>query len=161
MLEVIEATTADTTFAFRVAEEKGDQVTFVVTPEDYARDQTAGLPEDEMLKPGRYTGTRGGFQKRHPNFRPGVDNAPANCQVKITLYLDADVLEHFKQRAAAPQAAPYQSQINTELRVLMEQEKAAPPVVEPYVALLEDERFLQALAAKLQTYKPKRQRRAA
>jgi uncharacterized protein (DUF4415 family) len=160
MSELIKRAATDTTFAFRVAEEKDGQVTFEVTPEGYARDQAAGLAKDETLKPGRNTGARGGFQKRHPNFRPGVDNALANCKVKVTMYLDADVLEHFKSRAAGPQAAPYQTQINAELRAIMERERAAQPE-DAYRILLEDEQFLAALAAKLQAFKPKRRRKVA
>jgi uncharacterized protein (DUF4415 family) len=36
----------------------------------------------------------------------------SDCKVRITINLDADVLEYFKQRAAAPHSAPYQTQIN-------------------------------------------------
>jgi uncharacterized protein (DUF4415 family) len=44
----------------------------------------------------------------------------SDCKVRVTMYLDADVLEYFKDRAARPHAAPYQTQINTELRRVME-----------------------------------------
>ena len=45
---------------------------------------------------------------------------PSDCKVRVTIYLDADVLEYFKDRAAQPNAAPYQTQINAELRRVME-----------------------------------------
>jgi len=45
-----------------------------------------------------------------------------NTKVKITMYLDLDILNHFKQRAAETQV-PYQTQINTELRRIMEAER--------------------------------------
>jgi uncharacterized protein (DUF4415 family) len=44
----------------------------------------------------------------------------SDCKVRVTMYLDADVLEYFKDRAARPNAAPYQTQINAELRRVME-----------------------------------------
>jgi uncharacterized protein (DUF4415 family) len=44
----------------------------------------------------------------------------SDCKVRVTMYLDADVLEYFKDRAARPHAAPYQTQINAELRRIME-----------------------------------------
>jgi len=44
----------------------------------------------------------------------------SDCKVRVTIYLDADVLEYFKDRAAQPNAAPYQTQINAELRRVME-----------------------------------------
>ena len=37
-------------------------------------------------------------------------------KVGIHIKLDADIIEFFKARAAEPNAAPYQSQINTALR---------------------------------------------
>lgn len=41
-------------------------------------------------------------------------------KMKITMYIDADVLSFFKKRAEDPHAAPYQTQINAELRRIME-----------------------------------------
>lgn len=43
-------------------------------------------------------------------------------KVKISMYLDLDVLEHFKARSAEDR--PYQTQINLELRRIMEGEQA-------------------------------------
>ena len=34
---------------------------------------------------------------------------PAQSKTRITIYLDDDVLEYFKQRACQPHAAPYQT----------------------------------------------------
>lgn len=68
----------------------------------------------------------------------------SDCKVRVTMYLDADVLEYFKGRAAAPNAAPYQTQINSELRSVMEQGRGAP-----YDALLSDERFIEAVAERV------------
>jgi uncharacterized protein (DUF4415 family) len=53
-----------------------------------------------------------------------------NTKVRITIYLDLDVLNHFKARAAKD-GMPYQTQINAELRALMEREqKTEDPVVQ-------------------------------
>ena len=46
---------------------------------------------------------------------------PKNIKVRISTYLDLDVLEFFKARASEPGAAPYQTQINAALRGIMEQ----------------------------------------
>jgi uncharacterized protein (DUF4415 family) len=43
-----------------------------------------------------------------------------NCKVKISMYLDADIVQYFRTRADVPNAAPYQTQINNELRRIME-----------------------------------------
>ena len=68
-----------------------------------------------------------------------------NCKVKITMFIDADVLEHFKARAAQPNAAPYQTQINNELRAAMDRDKDGA-----YSLLLNDERFIAAVAERIQ-----------
>lgn len=60
-------------------------------------------------------------EKRHL-ARPG-ETSLRNCKVRITIYIDADILAYFKKRAARPFAAPYQTQINAALRQFMEWEE--------------------------------------
>lgn len=60
------------------------------------------------------------------------------------MYLDADVLEYFKNRAARPHAAPYQTQINHELRALMEGNGRAA-----HQSLVDDEQFIAAVAERV------------
>jgi hypothetical protein len=67
------------------------------------------------------------------------------------MYVDGDVLEYFKRRAAQPHAAPYQTQINNELRAIMERDQG-----DPFSSLVNDERFINAVAERIQ----KRQERA-
>lgn len=43
---------------------------------------------------------------------------------KITLLIDSDVLEHFEKRSQEKNAAPCQTQINNELRRIMERDRA-------------------------------------
>ena len=43
---------------------------------------------------------------------------------KITLLIDTEVLEHFEKRAERKNAAPFQIQINDELRRIMERDRA-------------------------------------
>jgi uncharacterized protein (DUF4415 family) len=42
-----------------------------------------------------------------------------DVKVTISIRLDGDIIEFFKQRAAVPGAAPYQTQINDALRSVM------------------------------------------
>ena len=70
-----------------------------------------------------------------------------NCKVRLTMYLDADVVEYFKRRAAGPNAAPYQTQINAALRRFL----PGGGVAEDYSPLLEDERFIAAVADRVRT----------
>ena len=69
----------------------------------------------------------------------------SDCKVRVTMYLDADVLEHFKSRAAHAHAAPYQTQINSELRAVMERGDHRAP----YSSLVEDDRFIAAVAKRV------------
>jgi uncharacterized protein (DUF4415 family) len=137
-------------------EEVAQDFVLDVSEADYRKQLAETGNEDAVLRPGRHK-FRGVAPERVAKLS---EIAPSNRKVKITMYLDADVLEHFKSRAAGPQAAPYQTQINAELRAVMEREQAAQPA-DAYRILLEDEQFLAALAAKLQAFKPKRRRKAA
>ena len=74
-----------------------------------------------------------------------TETAPRNCKVRVTMYLDADIVEHFKARAARPDAAAYQTQINSALRSLL----ASDPVPSSYQRLVNDDRFISAIAKRL------------
>ena len=72
-----------------------------------------------------------------------------NCKVKISMYLDADIVEYFRKRADAPDAAPYQTQINNELRRIMENDSRETANIENDI--LNNKEFLRALKEKLET----------
>ncbi|MEZ5345074.1 MAG: BrnA antitoxin family protein [Pyrinomonadaceae bacterium] len=72
----------------------------------------------------------------------------SDCKVRITINLDADVLEYFKQRAESPNAAPYQTQINAELRKIMGRD-SGEFLDSTANNLLQDENFIAALKDKL------------
>lgn len=72
-----------------------------------------------------------------------------NCKVKISLYIDGDILEYFRKRAEPSHAAPYQTQINNELRKIMETDAQGNGNLENDI--LNDEAFLRALKEKLKT----------
>lgn len=85
---------------------------------------------------------RGSFK-----VKPGETDLK-NCKVKITTYIDADILEYFKKRAEQSNAAPYQTQINNELRKVMENGSTETGRVEKDI--LNDKKFLKALKKKLE-----------
>jgi uncharacterized protein (DUF4415 family) len=87
--------------------------------------------------------------RRHQT-KPG-EVTLSDCKVRVTMYVDGDVLEYFKRRAAQSHAAPYQTQINNELRAIMERDQG-----DPFSSLVNDERFISAVAERLQ----KRRKRA-
>jgi uncharacterized protein (DUF4415 family) len=108
----------DSTFQFEAIESNGEDVVITITQKDYENQIKNGVPENETLSAGKHQAKRGGFFKRHPNL------TAKDCKIKVTMYLDADILTHFKQRAESEHSAPYQTQINAELRKIMESEQS-------------------------------------
>ncbi|CAN5348424.1 hypothetical protein BH20ACI2_BH20ACI2_20430 [soil metagenome] len=123
--------------------EKDKELTYTVTEEEYRDDLARGLTEDEVMKPGTYKVIRNRFRTK-----PG-DTDLRNCKVKVSMYMDADVLEYFKRRAERQNAAPYQTQINNELRNVMKNGTAETATIERDI--LSDKKFLKALKKKLET----------
>jgi len=68
------------------------------------------------------------------------------------MYLDLDVLNYFKERAAAANAAPYQTQTNSELRRIMERNDHGTS----YSSLVNDDRFIAAIAERVQEHRKRR-----
>jgi uncharacterized protein (DUF4415 family) len=64
------------------------------------------------------------------------------AKVRVTIALDRDVVEHYKQAAAKRGALPYQTQINQTLRQAIDQPTAQALKSE----LLKDKAFIRALA---------------
>lgn len=111
---------------------------FETTLRDQEKMRSEGVSEDEIPPVGirRYARSR---------FRVKAREA----KVKISLYLDGDILEYFRRRAEPPHAAPYQTQINNELRKIMENDARVDGDFEN--DLLNNEDFLRALKEKLAT----------
>ncbi len=74
--------------------------------------------------------------ERH-DARPGETDL-RNVKVAIHIKLDADIVEFFKARAAEPDAAPYQTQINNALREVIQDRAGQTP-----------ERLIDAVAGRL------------
>lgn len=118
---------------------------FTVSRADQQREMEEGVEEEFTLKPGRHS-----FVPARTVTTP-EEASPRQAKVRITIYLDADILEHFKQRAHQPHAAPYQTQINDTLREEMERrEKSSKPRSKVAAgtadALLRDKEFIEAVA---------------
>jgi uncharacterized protein (DUF4415 family) len=123
--------------------EKVKERFYTVTEADYQEELAKGGSDDEVMKPGKYRVVPSRFRPK-----PG-DTDLKNCKVKVTMYIDADVLEYFKKRAEQPNAAPYQTQINNELRKVMESETSN--AVRGADDILNNTKFLKALKKKLET----------
>jgi len=79
--------------------------------------------------------------------RPG-ETELRNCKVRVTMYLDADILRFFKTRAERPGAPAYQTQINFMLREVFERASQGTELHEAATAsgLLHNRAFIKAIA---------------
>jgi uncharacterized protein (DUF4415 family) len=82
-------------------------------------------------------------EKRH-DAAPGEADL-RNCKVRVSLYLDADILEYFKDQAEKPYAADYPTQINSALRGFIEQITRQ----NDFQRLLDDDHFIKAVAERV------------
>lgn len=124
---------------------KSKEVVIEYSEADVAEMRANGIDEDAIPTVGKHVFRRGGFRKRFPGHEKKTSKA------RINIYVDLDVLEHFRKRAEGSNAAPYQTQINAELRAIMERDLAndGSKGEAPYLELLENDDFLAKLAEKL------------
>lgn len=69
---------------------------------------------------------------------------PHRIKVRTNIHLDLEVVNYFKERAKAPGALPYQTQINAELRRLMNRSQAVDGD-----DILHDEKLILAIAKRV------------
>lgn len=140
---------------------KTKEVIIDVTEEDYQQSRAKGIREEALLKPGRHRFVRGA----NPLVRAGLLPTTIPKKVRISILLDEDILEHFKQRAAAPNALPYQTQINHTLRAAMMDDRGVTIKVEDESAALHtNPAFIKAVAKSVKeqlAQEQKRQRKSA
>ena len=80
------------------------------------KDRAAGVAREFQFRPDRSKPVP--KSERH-DAKPGETDL-RNIKVAVHIKLDADIVDHFKKRATEPNAAPYQTQINAELRGIVE-----------------------------------------
>ncbi len=116
-----------------------------VTQEEYDEAMKKGWTDDDIQKPGKH------HYRRTTRVAKAEDIAPSNIKVQVTLRVDLDVLEHFKNRASPTNAAPYQTQINAELRKIMEKDLSdkAVEIKESIETLTTNKEFIRAVAEQL------------
>ncbi len=105
-------------FRFAVVEENEDGCVIEIKQEDYERDLAAGIPEDELLKPGKHK-----FRRVSPErLAKKEDLLPSNIKVEFQMKLDLDVLRHFQKSAETQEIEALQLLLNEKLRAAMEDE---------------------------------------
>jgi uncharacterized protein (DUF4415 family) len=78
---------------------------------------------------------------------PPIDQIDRYTKVRITIFIDNDILKFFKARAIKRGRLPYQTQINQALREYME---GSPPAGKG--TLVADEKLISRLAERLAEY---------
>lgn len=135
---------------------KTREVVIDVTEEDYQRGLNKGIKGEALLKPGRHRFTRGA----NPLIRAGLLPATSPKKVRISIMIDEDILNYFKDRAATPNALPYQTQINNTLRAAMMDDLGVTVEVEQdRASLLNDQAFVKAVAKVVKEQLDQEQRR--
>ena len=111
-----------------------------VTQEEYDEAMAKGWTDDDISKPGKHI-----FRRRTRKINP------RDAKIKTTVFIDGDILQHFRRRAEQPNAAEFQTQINQELRTAMERDLANVENKLDEVAekLLSNPKFLEAISEKL------------
>jgi uncharacterized protein (DUF4415 family) len=79
-----------------------------------------------------------------------------NTKVRISILVDLDVLNFYKERAEQPGSLAYQTQINQVLRTHMDGKEASSADT-----LVQDERFIRAVAQRVRGLSSKKQRKSA
>ncbi|HQU94126.1 MAG TPA: BrnA antitoxin family protein [Pyrinomonadaceae bacterium] len=112
------------------------------TEADIAAMRAQGIDEDAIPSVGRHVFKR---------VAPSKLASRTDSKARINIYIDLDVLDHFRKRAEKQNAAPYQTQINSELRAIMERDLAHERVEieETAERLLNDDRFLDSISKRL------------
>ncbi len=112
------------------------------TEADIEEMRAQGIDEDAIPSVGKHV-----FKRVTPDRLASRKDS----KVRINIYIDLDVLSHFRRRAEAPNAAPYQTQINAELRSVMKRDLSLEEIEVDQTArrLLEDDEFLESLSRKL------------
>src|SRR5687767_16032619 len=107
------------------------------TEEDIQEMRKKGVSEEDLPKVGVH------------KFRRARHIVPRREQkLKVTIMLDADILDFYKAQAAKAGNLPYQTQINRELRKAMEKSQNPKSLVVT-MEMLENPAFLSDLAKKL------------
>ena len=110
------------------------------TQEEYDEMKARGIDEEAIPSVGKHI-----FRRRTRTINP------REAKIKMTMFIDGDILQHFKKRAETSNAAPYQTQINQELRAIMERDLAneVEKLDEVAEKLVNNPIFLNAISERL------------
>jgi uncharacterized protein (DUF4415 family) len=116
------------------------EYTLEITHEKVDEMRAKGIDEAAIPAVGKHV-----FRRRNKQLNS------SEAKIKMTMFIDSDILQHFKKRAENPGSSPYQTQINQELRAIMQRDLSEGNAKLDDVAdkLLNDPIFINAISEKL------------
>jgi len=121
-----------------------------VDGEKYMKTKTKRATDTAVLDPKRFKRLpRGSFLAK------SGEAGPRNTKVRISILLDLDVLNFFKEKASKAGALAYQTQINQILRTYMEGTESLNAT-----SLAQDDRFIRAVAKRVKLLSSKQHKSA-
>lgn len=119
--------------------DKGE-IVMEMTQEKYDEMKARGIDEEAIPAVGTHTYRRR-TRRRDPNA----------AKIRVTAFIDADLVAYFRQCAEKPDAAPFEAQLNQALRAAMQHDMADEDQQLKRVTetLLNNQAFLNALSEKL------------
>ncbi len=110
------------------------------TQEQYDEMKARGIDEDAIPSVGKHV-----FRRRTSKINP------SEAKIKLTMFIDGDILQHFRKRAEKPNANEFQAQINQELRAAMERDLAEEEnkIRDVAESLINNPSFIDAISEKL------------
>lgn len=98
------------------------EVTLNVSSATYRKQLAQGLDPDSLLKPGHHR-----FRRSTHTIKLG-EQVIVNGKARVTMYLDADIVEYFRARGAH-----YQTEINAALRQIVDEKRIEQALVSDQV----------------------------
>ncbi len=116
------------------------EVVLEMTQEKYDEMKARGINEEAIPTVGKHT-----FRRRTRKINP------SEAKIKLTMFIDGDILQHFRKRAEKPNADEFQAQINQELRAAMERDLADEEgkIRDVAESLINNPSFINAISEKL------------
>ena len=116
------------------------EIVLEMTQEKRDEMKARGLDEEAIPAVGPHT-----YRRRMRRLDLGA------AKIRVTAFIDADLVAYFRQRADKPEAAPFEAQLNQALRAAMQQGATSEvqQLKQVTETLLNNQAFLNALSEKL------------
>lgn len=116
------------------------EFSFEMTREKYEEMKERGIDEEAIPTVGKHT-----FRRRTHKLNP------KDAKIKLTIFIEGDILQYFRKRAEKCDSKSFEIQINQELRRAMERDLAYEEnkIRDVAESLINDPSFINAISEKL------------